>query len=215
MSNPQITPIEYSSEQITKIVLTNIVKMMSSRGLISPDKLNDKINELINTNSLDNIYSIALDNPIINESDPYFNGSILHIALIDQKITTLNKAHPMMKFINQNKHNQKLLVMKTINEKSKYLLKQNNNTEIFSEINLMDDLINWLGMPTHIPLSQKEGENVMNEYMATKSNMSKILDTEPAACYFNLRPGQVVKILRSDFTIFYRMTVKNNVLAEN
>jgi len=215
MSNPQIIPIEYNSEQITKIVLTNIVKMMSSRGLILPDKLNDKIDKLINTNSLDNIYSITLDNPIINESDPDFDGSILHIALIDQKITTLNKAHPMMNFINQNKHNQKMLVMKTINEKSKYLLKQNNNTEIFSEVDLMDDLINWLGVPVHIPLSQKEGESVMNEYLATKSNMSKILDTEPVACYYNLRPGQVVKILRSDFTIFYRITVKNNVLAEN
>jgi DNA-directed RNA polymerase subunit H (RpoH/RPB5) len=105
--------------------------------------------------------------------------------------------------------------MKTINEKSKYLLKQNHYTEIFSEGNLMHNLIDWFGNPTHIPLSQKEGEIVMKEYMAAKCNISKILDSEPTACYYNLHPGQIVKILRPDFTIFYRITVKDNVLADN
>jgi DNA-directed RNA polymerase subunit H (RpoH/RPB5) len=219
MSNLQITPIEYNSEQKTKIVLTNIIKMMTNRGLMSREKIDDNIDKFTNKDSLNNTYTMTLSEPIIDVNNPDFDGKKLNIMFVDQKITTINKSHPMINFIVQNKNTQKILVIKSINNKSKFTLKQSYpHTEIFNESDLMMDIVTWFGISEHIPLSQEEGERVLNEYRAKKKDMPKIHDTEQMACYYNLQPGQIVKIIRSSentgFTFYYRITVKNNNIID-
>lgn len=221
MANLQITPVEYNPEQINKIVLTNVVKMITNRGLLLKNKLDENIKKLTETSAPNNIYKIKLDKQIVDESLPEFDGKTLNIAMINQDIKTINKAHPMISFLLQNKNNQKMLIVKSINDKSKYSLKQDYpHTEIFEECNLMVDMVTLFNIPTHIPLSQEESDAVIREYATLKKQqIPRIADSEPIACYYNLYPGQVVRILRPNgvtgFTVFYRITIKDTTLGKS
>lgn len=220
MANLQLTSIEYNHEQVHKIVLTNVVKMLTNRGLLSKNKMDENIKKLTEAGSLNNIYKIKLDNPIVDDLMPEFDGKTLYMAMFDQDIKTINKSHPMINFLLQNKNNQKILIVKSINDKSKYNLKQDYpHTEVFEEGNLMTDMVELFNIPTHVPLSQEESEAVIREYAThKKQQLPRILDSEPMGCYFNLQPGQVVRILRpsgvTGFTVSYRITIKDTTLGK-
>lgn len=215
MSNLQTTPIKYNSEQINKIVLTNVVKMITNRGLLLKANIDNNIDKLIKKESLNNTYEIKLDNPIIDDADDKFNGKILHVAIFDQEIKTINNSNPMIKFIEQHKNYQKIIILKSISAKPKFTIKQKYpHTEIFEEGNLMLDMAESFNIPKHIPLSQEESDMVIKEYASQKKQIPKILDTDPMGCYYNLQPGQIVRILRpsevTGYSVYYRLTVKDS-----
>ena len=60
--------------------------------------------------------------------------------------------------------------------------------------------------------SEKEIENWLNELNLPKKELPKILTTDPIVAYFNLKRGQIIRIIRcseqSGFSVIYRIVAK-------
>lgn len=106
-----------------------------------------------------------------------------------------------------------ILIVKKINniiknELNKYIY---SNIELFLNKNLFFNITKHFLVPKHIPLSNKEKEEVMKTYNVTESQIPKILLTDPVVKYYGMKSGQLCKIIRvNKFTgddISYRIVV--------
>jgi len=68
--------------------------------------------------------------------------------------------------------------------------------EFFLTKNLMFNITQHEIVPRHILLSEEEANKVLEEFDATKSQLPKLLSTEPVAKYYGMKSGDVCKILR-------------------
>ena len=77
----------------------------------------------------------------------------------------------------------------------------------------MINIVEHVLVPTHIVLSKEETDNVLQAYRAKKRDMMIIRTTDPVAKYYNMKPGDIVKIIRpSVMTVentAYRLVVKS------
>ena len=202
--------VEKSKSQIIETVLTNIIKMLTERKLILPQNEDKRIKELISTQSDDLTYKTSLDKYDDN------NDKTFAIKLIPQKITAVNKASGISEFLNDFKNNPKIVVVNSINKKAKQFISINfPKTEIFTEVELMINLIDYVLVPKHEVLSKEEVENFYKEFNCKKRNMPKILYSEPVARYYNVKPGDIMRILRPSYTSgyspAYRLVVKGEI----
>ena len=208
--NEKLQLVEKNRSQIIETVLTNIVKMLTERKLINPQNENKKINDLINTQSDDLTYKLTLDN---YKDD---NDKTFAIKLIPQKITAVNKASGISDFLHNFKNNPKIVVVDSISKKAKQFISVNfPKTEIFDEVDLMINLIEYVLVPKHEVLSPEEVENFYKEFNCKKRNMPKMLTSDPVAKYYNVNPGDILRILRpsttSGLALGYRLVVKGEI----
>ncbi len=71
--------------------------------------------------------------------------------------------------------------------------------------------IKHLLIPKHIKLSDKEKEDLLEQYKITTSNLPRIYKSDPAVEDLGVKPGDVVKIVRKSPTageaVFYRVVM--------
>lgn len=108
----------------------------------------------------------------------------------------------------------KIIVVKEINKKAiQYVYNTFPNAEVFIENELLINLIDHDLVPEHEILSKEECDELLENYNAKKRNLPKILKTDPVARYYNMKPGDICKIIRpseqSGFVAFYRLVVNN------
>jgi DNA-directed RNA polymerase subunit H (RpoH/RPB5) len=76
-------------------------------------------------------------------------------------------------------------------------------------INIVDHVL----VPKHIVLSKEETDAVLEAYRAKKRDMMLIKTTDAVAKYYNMKPGEIVKIIRpSVMTVeapAYRLVIKS------
>jgi len=70
------------------------------------------------------------------------------------------------------------------------------NVEIFLFKNLTFNNTRHQDIPKHIPLTEEEAKEVLTKYKITKSQMPKMLSTDPMARYYGVRSGGIFKIIR-------------------
>jgi len=70
------------------------------------------------------------------------------------------------------------------------------NVEIFLFKNLTFNITRHQDIPKHIPLTEEEAKEVLTKYKITKSQMPKMLSTDPMARYYGVRSGGIFKIIR-------------------
>ena len=67
-------------------------------------------------------------------------------------------------------------------------------------------------VPKHVKLSEKEKQELFNEYKITLRELPKILKNDPAIAHLNVKVGDVIKIIRESSTagesVFYRWVTK-------
>lgn len=192
MTSIKIFQVEKNAEEIRSTVLTNIVKMLYERKLIKKENITNKINELIKTQSDENIYNIIVDFPENNDAK-------IIIKLINQKITAISKQSIISDFLIKYKDNNKIIIVKNISTKPyQYILNNYNNAEIFLEENLLINLVDHVFVSKYEKLKEKSDEyiNFGNIYNCKKRNIPKLLFTDPMARYYNLKKGDIVRILR-------------------
>ena len=91
------------------------------------------------------------------------------------------------------------------------------NAEIFNEYELLEDISKKVFVPKHILLSDEEKEQILKTYQY--SELSKIFDTDMMARYYQMKPDDIVKIIRPSINsgecIFYRHVVpgKNDLMV--
>ena len=199
--------VEKSPEDIRKTVLTNIVKMLTNRGLLKLENLESNIEKLIKTYSDDLTYTIKLDKV---EDDGL---KIMAIKYAPHKITAVNKSYGISDFLNNYKDNPKIVVVKSISKKAhQQFMKNFDRVEIFMEQEMMINLVDHVMVPKHELLTPEEVLTFYETYNCKKKNMPKILSTDPVARYYAMKVGDICRVIRpsekSGFAHSYRLVVK-------
>ena len=201
-------PLEKTDEQIRVTVLTNVVKMLVERGVYPVDSLDKRIKDVLSIQSDDYIYDIG------SGVDRQGKKLTYVCKIIPHKLSALAKSYGLVEFIEANKDKHKIIVVKDINSKvlNHALSISNGLTEIFLEQFLMINLVDHVLVPKHIVLSQEEVSEVFESYVVNKMTMPKILLSDPVSKYFNVKVGDVFKIIRpsekSGFVPSYRYVIK-------
>ena len=205
MSNINIYQIEKNTEDIRRTVLANIVKMFTERKMLNSADLEKNIDAILKLQSDDLIYSMKLN-----------NERTLSIKIVFQKITAMNKSYGITDFLDSFQDDIKIIVVRDISKKA-YMHIYNNypNTEIFLEKNLMINLIEHVLVPKHELLAENEYEDFFEKYHCKKRNIPKLYTTDPVAKYYNMKPGNICRILRpsekSGYVVSYRIVVKGSL----
>ena len=215
MSIIQSIPIELSADQIKNTVLTNTIKMLTKRKLLLETNLQKNIDYIIQTNTNDFLYKIMLENKRTKEND--INHYI--IKVMNQKITAVNRASSIGEFLHQYKTEHKIVIVKNINNKARqFIMNMFPFTEIFLERELMINLPDHISVPHHELLTDEEAEQVNESYNARKRDMPKIFTSDPMARYYNMKVGQICRILRpsetSGLVPFYRLVIKGHISTD-
>jgi DNA-directed RNA polymerase subunit H (RpoH/RPB5) len=207
--NFNLLPVEKSSNQKLNDVKTNLIKMLVNRNFINRENESDKIKKVIE-NSADEII-ITLDNNA-NYNTIIESGEI-KVKFFDYKITSTAKGSLISDFIIKNNKDYKILIVYDINNKSeKNLYSYDSLVEIFKFTELQINIVDHELVPVHFVLLPEEADLFLKEYNAMKKNMPLILTTDPIARYYNMKHGNICKIIRpsvsSGESFYYRLVVK-------
>jgi DNA-directed RNA polymerase subunit H (RpoH/RPB5) len=222
--NPHLLSVKKDSSTITETVLLNIVKMFRDRGWVFEENIDKYTQQLIKNINDNNIFKLRLDVEIESEKpkrknskdskkkeEDNFDGKIVVIKILPEKITSIVKSPIIGDFIDKNRENHKLLIVNSISDKSKRQLLLNKNMEVFVEEFLMQNLLSHVCSPKYEILSKEESEAFLKEYNALKKQMKNMFDSDPASMYLNLKINQIVRITRDSevtgFSIDYRIVV--------
>ncbi|MBA42687.1 MAG: hypothetical protein CMF62_01585 [Magnetococcales bacterium] len=204
MSNlSQFTQITVDKEQKQKIILTNIIKMLTNRKLLQFKKLDENIIKITTEESDIQVYKVDLDNV-----KPFY------IKILNQKISAINKASGILDFVTQYEKNQNIIVVREYTKKALTQLETNYpNSEIFLEDELMINIVDQDFVPKHEVLKDIDLVNFLEQYKSKKkSNLPKLLVTDPVARYYRMKVGDICRIIRpselSGYEHFYRLVVK-------
>lgn len=200
--NPNIVILK-DSETIRKTILTNAIKMLIERKWLDRDKWKDKIAKYVNKKSDDQTYSVKPDNVIEME---------IKIKIINQKISGLSASPILTDFIKENENSYKIIIVDDVVDKVVEYLKNIPNIEIFRRSFLMINIIDYVCSPKYEILSTEETEQFLTEYDLKKKELKKIFESDPICKYYNLKKGQIMRIIRSSqqtgISIDYRLVVK-------
>ena len=212
--NPQLIPVRKDPEMIRVEVLSNLIKMFSDRGYISRDNIKTNISKIKKPESTDT-YIINLDKPIKPEGtnvDKNFNGKTLAVRIVHQKIAGITKIPVIKEFLDNFPLQHKVFIFTGISDKAKTTLMNVPNTEVFVESFLMINLVEHIDSPRYEVLSEEEIQELQQSYMLQKKEIPKILSSDPVVSYFNLKRGQVIRVIRSSeqsgFAVAYRIVIK-------
>ena len=214
--NPELIPIRKDSEMIRKEVFTNLIKMYIERGHISKDNFNKNYKKIEKPSDTDS-YELTLDNPILPSltDDKYikkFVGTTLCVKIIHQKILGLSKIPMIKEFIDLYPSNHKIFIFDGVSDKAKTTLMTVPNTEVFIESFLMINIVDHIDSPKYQVLTEEEQQEVKDTYIVKKKELPKMLTTDPIVTYFNLKRGQIIRIIRcseqSGYSVIYRIVAK-------
>ena len=209
---PELLPIEKSHHQQLNEIKTNLIKMLSNRSFINTENINKYIEKIIKEDNDDQEYIISLDNET-NYNTTIKNKKIF-MKIFDYKITSINKNSPIGEFISKFDSEYKILIVQDINQKSENIIDSySTQSEVFKISQLMINIVDHVLVPKHIVLSKEETDKVLEAYRAKKRDMSLIRTTDAVAKYYNMQPGEIVKIIRpSVMTVeapAYRLVIKS------
>ena len=193
--------IEYDEISRKKLLVTNWIKMLFNRNLLE-NSLEDNINYAISKlDDFDTTY-------IKGKARKYM------LKIIFQKLNTIRNVPDIEDFLDKNKQEYKFFIINKISYPKIYKKLEKENTEVFSDIELMDNVVDNILVPQHIILTDEEANMYMKEYKLSKVNMMKIYSSDRIARYYNIKPGQIVKIIRPSITAGYEIALRICIQAK-
>jgi DNA-directed RNA polymerase subunit H (RpoH/RPB5) len=196
MSSFKIFQIERGPEDIRKIILTNIIKMFTERKLLDQEKLEENIKSITEKKPDENLYNIHIDNKDIPDKT-------FIVKIFDQRIISISKQSPINEFLLKHKNTPKLIVVKDINTKSaQFIVASYPKTELFLEHELLIDLIDSDIVDKYEPLDRNSDQykTFHEDYASKKRRDPFLFVTDPMAKYYNLKKGDIVRIIRASET---------------
>lgn len=195
--------IEKSVEERRNAVLENVIKMLTARQYINPEVAAETTEKLIKPNNPehdDTKYTIKINNHEGNK-----NITSIIVKIIPYKITSVSKIYGISDFLNTERDVPKILVVDEVTKRANSIIKTYKNVEIFEEEFLM---LNWQDhvlVPQHEKLSKQERQKILDEYSLKKTQLPRMLITDPGAIYYNAKIGDVFRIIRpSNRSGYYR-----------
>ena len=197
----KLVELIYDEQQKNEIIITNFVKMLYNRNYFGDSNLNDLIKSGIN--------NFANYKTFIK-----YNNEIFHLIIIPYKLNTIKKTEDIENFLNSN-DDKKIFVVLSGSTKIEKQILEYKKTEVFNDVDLLVNIIDNNLIPKHILLSDEEANNILTEYKINKKNLPCILSADRIAKYYNIEPGQIVKIIRPSITageeIIYRVCINGKI----
>lgn len=135
--------------------------------------------------------------------------------ILDSKTFSKKDLLTKKAFIDENFPTKEMTVIIIVQEKpTPQIAKELQNDEfksyeIFLTKNLMFNITHHEIVPRHIILTEDESKKVLDDYQSTKSQLPKLLSTDPVAKYYGMKTGDICKIIRhspmTGESIYYRM----------
>jgi DNA-directed RNA polymerase subunit H (RpoH/RPB5) len=212
---PELLPIEKSFHQQIIDVKTTIVKMFINRGFINQENKDKYIKKLIETENDDMEFILQLD--IEKNYNTEIKNKKVYIKIFDYKISSINKTSPIGEFISKYEKEYKFLVVQDISTRAQDMVDSyETQVEIFKFNKLQSDITEHDYVPQHVILTKEEGDKVLEAYRARKRDMPLIRSNDPVAKYYNVKPGEIVKIFRpspsTSKIVAYRLVIKSKDL---
>jgi DNA-directed RNA polymerase subunit H (RpoH/RPB5) len=209
---PELLPVEKSYHQQIIDIKKTIIKIFTNRGFINVENKEKYMGKLISDENDDMEYVIQLDN------NKNYNTEIpnkkIYIKIFDYKISSINKSSPIGEFISKYDKDYKFIVVQDINSRSEDIVESYQTpVEIFKFNKLQSDITEHDLVPQHIVLTKEEGDKVLESYRARKRDMPLIRSTDAVAKYYNMKPDEIVKIIRpspvTGEAVAYRYVIKS------
>lgn len=196
----ELYQLDKTDKDVRDTVLTNCVKMLTERGILNKDELNKNIDSVLKMDNSSYIYTVGT------------KDSKFTIKIVDQKVTSVSKASEIGDFLSKHKNDNKIIIVKDISKKALENAVTNFlNTEIFLEKELMINIVDHIFVPKHRILTKEETDKFYEEYSLKRSQIPKILKSDPVARYYNMKPKDICEILRpnsvSGYSVSYRLVV--------
>jgi DNA-directed RNA polymerase subunit H (RpoH/RPB5) len=193
--------VEYSTKEVSSIVLTNVLKMCMRRNLI------DEIETIFEKNNDD-----FVSKGMIDFKDN--KNKKISIYLYTGKIASIVQGSPLDDYLKNNTDVHKIVIMKDPSKKTaKQISSEYPNSEIFFEYEMMEDIPSKLFIPEHILLTNNEKKEFLEIFKETE--LAKINDTDMMSRYYAAQIGDIFKIVRPSLTagknVFYRKVVPGNI----
>jgi len=135
--------------------------------------------------------------------------------ILDSKTFSKKDLLTKKAFIDENFPTKDMTVIIIVQEKpTPQIAKELQNDEfksyeIFLTKNLMFNITHHEIVPRHIILTEEESKKVLEDYQSTKSQLPKLLSTDPVAKYYGMKSGDICRIIRhspmTGESIYYRM----------
>lgn len=172
-----------------KIIIENTLIMLSNRIYI--DESNKK-QPLINVDEALNKIDERGDNTVVIRAN---NGDMYAIKVVFQKITSTGKNSIVSDFFKDYAAHKKIIITEDFNNKIfDYMIK--HRTQIFRQADFLSNLIDYRDQPKFELLSPMEMELFKREYNVTDYTCKKMTKYDPIAKYYNLRKGDIIRIIR-------------------
>lgn len=217
MATENYINLYFDDEKKRLTVLTNICRMLVTRGYMDKNKYSSKnSNEkkesivespsndhldnslflpFIQTRSDNNIYEITLDTPYRTSRDESTNsnydGSKIYVKLIPQIIKDVNHSQMLDDFIKSYENFHKIVVFDSIADKVYMALRKKKNLELFEMDDLMIDLMSHVCAPISC-----EFVNLKDINYITNPKFETIHENDPIVKYNNGHKGDIMRILR-------------------
>ena len=193
-----------NNENQNKIIILNLLKMISNRNLINSDNINSIFDKITKNNQ-----------KITNFDIDIIDNKKLYIYFINFKISSIKKIDYIDKIL-EDKNNKYVFIVNDIQNKIWETLIE-NEIEIFYRFELMINLIDHNIIPKHELLKNKDKENFINLNKSDLNKLPRIFKYDPISRYYNAQIGDIFRILRpsitSGYSIIYRIVV-NGPLPE-
>ncbi len=194
MSNT-IFQAEYNEEGIKTVVFENAAKMIASRKSIDFKPIFEQ-------------FKANYD----NDTTWYRSGEDkIAVKLLFRKITTIRKIEDIDEFLDKYKDHYKFVIVSKITPKAYKQFIEYDNLEVFFDDDMLVNKIDHIFVPKHTLLSQEEQDQIRKEYGFKRIEIGIIKESDSIARYYNLKPGQIIRIERpsvnSGITVYFRQCV--------
>ena len=194
----KLVELTYNDIEKNEVIIENFVKMLYNRNYFINDNLKDLIKNAIKN---------------FNNNENFIKN--YYLKIIPYKFNTIKKSEDIEEFLEKYINEKKILVIPIGSTKVEKQLLDYNNTEVFYEVDLLVNIVDNNLVPKHIILSDEEANDILKEYKINKENLPRILSGDRIAKYYNVKPGQIVKIIRPSITagneIVYRICVNGKI----
>lgn len=189
--------VEYSTKEVSQVVLENVLKMLVRRNNISK---HEKL--------LEELKDDFVSKGLVDFKDE--NNQKISINLSNVKLSSIVQGSPLDDYLRNNLDVHKIIIMREPSKKVvKQIMNDYPNSEIFFEYEMMEDIPSKIFIPEHQLLTDEEKKNILETFK--ESELAKINDTDIMSRYYLAKFGDIFRIIRPSITagknIFYRRVV--------
>ena len=230
MATENYINLYFTDEQIRIKVLTNICRMLITRGYMDIEKYKKKTEneKVIIDESLflpfigsridNNIYIIPLDKPYIDQRESKepleFDNKNIIVKLIYQVVKDVSNSPLLNDFFKTYNKNHSIIVFDGMATKVYMTLSRKKNIEIYDRDSLMIDIMSHVCSPISCSLVSENDISYI-----TNLRISKIYENDPLCKYYNGKPPAILRIERPSINngieIAYRRIIDQKAVFVN